>query len=46
MQINDNLDKFDILTQNLDILPIQQIKDDFKEYISEAAIPIQTSALS
>ena len=46
MQIDDNLDEFDILAQNLDILPIQQIKDDFEEYISEAAIPIQTSALS
>lgn len=46
MQIDDNLDEFDILAQNLDILPIQQTKDDFEEYISEAAIPIQTSALS
>jgi len=45
MQI-DNLDEFDILAQNLDVIPRQQVKDKFEEYISEAVIPIETSALS
>lgn len=45
MQI-DNLDEFDILAQNLDVVPRQQIKDEFEEYLSEAVITIETSALS
>jgi hypothetical protein len=38
MQIDDDLNEFDILAQRLDILPQQQTNDELEDYISEAAI--------